>query len=202
MVVGFSPTNADAEVAVLSGWFKFAQKASTPPMTYRFAAPYASITTQGATAVVHAANPSAEVFVESGSIKLVDTEAKGAPGTQVVVKAGEFARLQPGQPAGISPRPHPDFVSAMPRGFRDPLPAIADKYKDQVIEPKREHDVSYAEVEDWLKAGFPVRKGFVKRFQSRAQDAEFRSALIRNLREHPEWDRTLFPQKYETTRSK
>jgi hypothetical protein len=37
----------------------------------------------------------------------------------------------------------------------------------------------------------------VKRFESRSKDSEFRRKLIENLREHPEWDRVLFPEKYE-----
>jgi len=57
--------------------------------------------------------------------------------------------------------------------------------------------VSYAEVEAWLKAPPEIRRPLVPRFQSRASDPAFRSALVANLRFHPEWDPVLYPEKYE-----
>ena len=36
----------------------------------------------------------------------------------------------------------------------------------------------------------------MQRLRARAQDPEFRKALIANMRFHPEWDRILFPEKY------
>jgi len=41
----------------------------------------------------------------------------------------------------------------MPRQFRDDLPVLLDRFKNRRSEPKREHEVTYAEVEPWLKAG-------------------------------------------------
>jgi hypothetical protein len=37
----------------------------------------------------------------------------------------------------------------------------------------------------------------VSRFKTRASDPAFRSALVSNLRFHPEWDPVLYPEKYE-----
>ena len=37
----------------------------------------------------------------------------------------------------------------------------------------------------------------LERFRQRAKDPQFRSKLIENLAAHPEWDRILFPEKYE-----
>lgn len=75
---------------------------------------------------------------------------------------------------------------------------LIEKVRSKRAEPKREHEVAYAEVEAWLKAGLPMRRTFVKRFEGRSKDPEFRRKLIENLREHPEWDPVLFPEKYET----
>ena len=116
--------------------------------------------------------------------------------------SGEFVVHKSGQATTTAPRPQVEFIKDMPRHFQDPLPVLADKLKERKLEPKREHEVSYEEVEGWLKANLGVRKGFVKRFQGRARDPEFRSALLKNLREHPEWDRTLFPEKYEAKEKK
>ena len=84
----------------------------------------------------------------------------------------------------------------MPRHFRDDLPVLLERFKNRRSEPKREHEVTYAEVEAWLKAGSAIRRNFVKRFEVRSKDSEFRRKLIENLREHPEWDKVLFPGKY------
>jgi hypothetical protein len=114
------------------------------------------------------------------------------------VKGGDFIVRRGEQPATFAPRPSQEFVKNMPRHFRDNLPVLLEKAKSKRVEPKREHEVAYAEVEPWLKAGLPVRKTFVKRFEGRSKDPEFRRNLIENLREHPEWDPVLYPEKYET----
>jgi hypothetical protein len=86
----------------------------------------------------------------------------------------------------------------MPRHFQDNLAVLLERVKNKRVEPKREHEVAYAEIEAWLKSSSPHRRSFVKRFEARAKDPEFRRKLIENLREHPEWDPVLFPEKYET----
>jgi hypothetical protein len=86
----------------------------------------------------------------------------------------------------------------MPRHFQDNLPILIERVKNKRAEPKREHEVTYTEVEAWLKASSSIRRTFVKRFEIRSKDPEFRRKLVENLREHPEWDRVLFPEKYET----
>jgi hypothetical protein len=72
------------------------------------------------------------------------------------------------------------------------------RYKERQVQPKRVDDVSYAEVEAWLKAPLAIRRPLVARFEPRTSDPAFRSALIANLKFHPEWDPVLFPEKYES----
>ena len=100
------------------------------------------------------------------------------------------------QPAVTAGRPPAQFIGAMPRHFQDNLPVLLDRFKDKKADPKHEREATYGEVEAWLKTGPPLRKTFVKRFQARARDAEFRKGLVDNLREHPEWDPVLYPEKY------
>lgn len=193
MVMRVPPARGESEVAMLSGWLKVSQKKANPPRPFRYYLPNAQVTSENATAVIRADAGLVEAFVETGAIRL------GAP---LQVNSGEFVRLKSGQAAATAPRASREFVKAMPRHFKDSLPVLADKLKDRRIEPKRERDVAYADVEDWMKAAWPVRRGFVRRFQGRAGNPEFRAALVRNLRYHPEWDRTLFPEKYETEEKK
>jgi hypothetical protein len=84
----------------------------------------------------------------------------------------------------------------MPGYFRDDLPVFVSRARNRVAEPRREHEAAYEEVEPWLKASLPVRRGLAERFRSRAKDGQFRSKLIENLAAHPEWDPILFPEKY------
>lgn len=137
------------------------------------------------------------VFVESGEARLVETPARGGASAPLRLKGGEFYTRKAGQKGAVAPRPSPAFISVLPKIFLDPLPSRMARYKERQVQPKRVDDVSYAEVEAWLKAPPEVRRPLVPRFQPRASDPAFRSGLVANLKFHPEWDRILFPEKYE-----
>jgi hypothetical protein len=199
MLAGAAPGGrGQAEIAVLSGWVKFTQKKSAKSAPYRVIAPLAEIASGDATAVLNAGDDFANIYVESGAARFFERGKKGPQGAVRDVKGGDFIVRKGEQPANFAPRPSAEFVKNMPRHFQDNLPVLLEKVKSKRTEPRREHDVAYAEIEAWLKASSPNRRGFVKRFEARAKDPEFRRKLIENLREHPEWDPVLFPEKYET----
>jgi len=137
------------------------------------------------------------VFVESGETRLDGPPAKGAATALARLKGGEFFTLKSGQKGTVAPRPSPAFIGALPRAFLDPLPSRMARYKERQVQPRQIELVTYAEVEAWLKAPPDIRRPLVKRFQPRASDPAFRSALVANLRFHPEWDPVLYPEKYE-----
>jgi hypothetical protein len=89
-------------------------------------------------------------------------------------------------------------MAAMPKAFFDPLPSRMARYKERETQPKRVDEVSYADVEAWLKAPPAIRRPLVARFEPRASDATFRAGLEANLRFHPEWDPILYPEKHQT----
>lgn len=128
------------------------------------------------------------VFVESGSARL-----DAAP----ALKSGEFFARKAGQKGGVAPRPSKEFMAAMPKAFFDPLPSRMARYREREVQPRRIEDVSYADVEAWLKAPPAIRRPLLARFEPRAQDSAFRAGLEANLRFHPEWDPILYPEKYE-----
>ena len=136
------------------------------------------------------------MYVESGTVRFYEISRKGVQRIARDAKGGEFIVRRGEQPATLGSRPSSEFLKNMPRQFRDDLPVLLDRFKNRRSEPKREHEVTYAEVEAWLKAGSAIRGNFVKRFEVRSKDSEFRRKLIENLREHPEWDKVLFPGKY------
>src|SRR6185436_14823101 len=125
-------------------------------------------------------------------------QAQGkTPAKPLVVKSGEFYSRKAEQKSEVTSRPSSTFVTGLPRSFLDNLPSRLDKFKDVKIEPKKTQDFAYADVEAWLKSTPSIRKFLVPRWQGKARDLEFRKALIANLKDHPEWDRILFPEKYE-----
>jgi hypothetical protein len=186
-----------SEIAVLSGWAKFTQKKSGKGAQYRYLTPRAELTAGEATVVVNAGDGSTDIYVESGAVRFSEIGRKGVQRIARDAKGGEFIVRRGEQPATVSPRPSAEFVKNMPRHFRDDLPGLLDRFKNRRSEPRREHEVTYPEVEPWLKAGSPIGRNFVKRFEGRSRDSEFRRKLIENLREHPEWDKVLFPEKHE-----
>jgi hypothetical protein len=192
-----SGARGQSEIAVLSGWAKFTQKKSGKGAQYRYLTPRAEITAGEATAVLSAGDGSTEIYIESGAVKFSEIGRKGVQGIVRDAKGGEFIVRRGEQQATLGPRPSAEFVKNMPRHFRDDLPVLLDRLKNRRSEPKREHEVTYADVEAWLKAGPSIKRNFVKRFEIRSKDSEFRRKLIENLREHPEWDKVLFPEKYE-----
>jgi hypothetical protein len=184
-------------VALLPGWAKFTRVKATKGKPYRYIMPLARLGTIGATGVLRIGEDSSEIFVESGAARLIELSKSGLPAAGRDMKGGEFVVRRAGQPLAASPRPSPEFIKAMPGYFRDDLAVFLPRVRDRNIEPKREHDAAYAEVEPWLKASAPIRRSLVERFRNRAKDPQFRSKLIENLAAHPEWDRVLFPEKYE-----
>jgi hypothetical protein len=137
------------------------------------------------------------LFVESGEARLVGPRTKGEAAAPQRLKSGQFYTIRADQKAVVASRPSPAFIGALPKVFLDPLPSRMARYKDRQVQPRRLDVVSYAEVETWLKAPIEFRRPLLARFQSRATDPAFRSALAANLKFHPEWDPILFPEKYQ-----
>jgi hypothetical protein len=184
-------------VALLPGWVKFTRKAAKGGKPYRYIMPLARLGTAGATGVLRIREDSSEVFIESGAARLVELSKAGSPGGSRDMRGGDFLVRGAAQATTVSPRPAAEFIKAMPGYFRDDLPVALPRARGKNVELTREHDATYAEVEPWLKASAPIRRPLVERFRGRAKDPQFRGKLIENLAAHPEWDRILFPEKYE-----
>jgi len=184
-------------VALQPGWVKFTRAKAAKGKPYRYIMLLARLDTAGATGVLRIGEDSSEIFIESGAARLVEMSRSGAPAGGRDLKGGEFVVRAAGQPLRVSPRPSAEFIKGMPGYFRDDLPVFLPRVRDKSVEPAREHEASYAEVEPWLKASAPIRRTLIERFRGRAKDPQFRSKLIENLAAHPEWDRILFPEKYE-----
>lgn len=184
-----SPATAPRMLMLPNGWLKAAVKA--PGVRVR--APAFDAVTADGTFVMHAQAAAAEVFVESGSLKLYEVTTAGTDGTARDVKRGEYGGKSATVAYASVARAPKKFVDAMPRHFIDPLPVLAGrvKTKPQLV---ADHDITYAEAEPWL-AGRD-RSVFERRFASRLRDPVFRKAVEPNVARYPLWDRMLHPEKY------
>lgn len=168
--------------------------------SFRFVTPVFTVQPVEGTTVLAVASSEGSVFVEGGEARLTEPAAKakgaGAP-APLRLKSGEYYTRKAEQKGVVAPRPSQAFIGSLPRIFLDPLPSRMARYKEREVQPKRVDDVSYAEVETWLKAPPDIRRPMLARFRPRVSDPAFRAALVANLKFHPEWDPILFPEKYK-----
>jgi hypothetical protein len=161
----------------------------------RFTTPYVSVSVVDATALISTSAEQSAVFMERGEARAKEEGGTGG-GDLTLIKNGEYYSRVPGQKATVTGRPPQAFIGGLPKAFLDALPSFAAKFKDVDVSAKKTNDFTYAEVEAWLKSTPAVRKVLVPRWRSKAKDPAFRSALAANIKDHPEWDRILYPEKY------
>jgi hypothetical protein len=132
------------------------------------------------------------LFVERGDSDVRDLGAAVTSRSPVKVPAEQFAQWRAGQPLKVLGRPTAEFLAAMPPSFQDALTPMADKIRDVRVEPVAERQVSYDDVAEWLKA-MPRRSEFVRQFQPRLKDPEFRRRLDADLGRSAPWGPLLHP---------
>lgn len=147
--------------------------------------------------VVYAVKPEeVTLFVERGNARLAEQLAAATPGP-VGLKQGDYYQRRVNERGTSTTKPISEFLTEMPRGFRDSLPLRAERYAAQEVLPKEADAFAYADVSQWLKATEPwLRKPFVQRWKPKAKEPAFRQGLIADLSLHTEWDPILFPEKY------
>jgi hypothetical protein len=177
------------ELVVLSGWVK----AQTPAGTgsFRFLTPLAAAATRDGTLVLHVTPAVAEMYVESGTATIGESRDSSNG------KTGQFFSRRAGKNISRTAQMPASFIQSMPVPFRDTLPSRLPKFAGKPVEPRRDHEVTYAEIHPWLTMAPAWRKGFVHRFEPRLNDAAFRKSVEAHLNEHPEWDPILHPEKYQ-----
>ena len=175
-----------ADLVLMTGWLKGENPSSAGG--YHFSSsPFGAASKAGAV-ILHTADAEGELYVESGTATITEG------GRPVAAKAGQFFTRRKGKFA-VTTRPDGPFVQGMPQPFRDTLPSRLSYFAGKKpVQPKPDHDVTYADVEPWLKMG-AWRRSFEERFQPRLKDAEFRKAVEPHIAEYPEWDRILHPEK-------
>jgi hypothetical protein len=182
---------------LLDGWLKSmsTKRDSAAGPGFELRAPSFEIPAGAAVTVLHATPAEVRLFVESGELRIGERQKTGAP-VIVNLRTNDFYQRKPPGRGSVASGAPAAFVSAIPRAFRDTLPARADRFKDRETAPREAPAFAYADVEDWLKAEPAVRRALMQRWRAKASEAPFRAALVANLSSHPEWDPILFPEKY------
>lgn len=171
------------------GWLKVS---SAKDAVAGIASAHADLRQLTGTAVLRVAPEATMVFVESGQANVAEAQA-----TQDVALADGDAFVRRGRDAAsIARRPPADLLQGLPRAFADSLPRRATRFQARPAEPGAGEPVTYADVAPWIDGEPALRALAVARFAPRSTDRAFRAALVAGLRSHPEWDRTLFPEKY------
>jgi hypothetical protein len=168
-----------------------------PEARLRVTTPFGTVQPASGAAVLLVTGSGLQVFAEGGPVAISGQPRRGAPAETLRLRTGEFYSGKGVQRAGVRPRPTPEFIAALPRLFLDPLPSRLARVKDRPAQPRPMDVVTYGAVETWLKAPYAIRRPMPARFRALADDPAFRDALVANMRFHPEWDRVLFPEKYE-----
>ena len=139
------------------------------------------------------------VFAEAGDVQLVERSKtkNGATvaGSALTVKTGEYYTRVGADKAKTAPRPDPEFIKRLPRAFLDPVPSRAALFAAREVPGKPLGAIDYASAQPWIDAEAALRPAFLARWRPLASQPEFRKGLVAGLRGHPEWDRTLFPEK-------
>jgi hypothetical protein len=145
--------------------------------------------------VMRGSGDSHEIFAEQGSARWINRVAKG--GDPITLNKGDFLTVAPTSPPGVQSRPSADFITSMPRAFRDTLPIRYGVYSDRDPVVGAERAFTYSEAQPWLNAEPQVRTQFLVTWRRKLQDAAFRQSLDAEMSLHHEWDPILHPEKYE-----
>lgn len=179
---------------LLHGWAKFTPGTEPRPAGAVDLTPSVEIGAGSGTVIVASGPKEFAAFVETGPLKLIPRPVANRP--PLSVAAGEFVVAPPGDKPVVSSRPTPAFLDQMPRPFRDPLPARADRFKGRQVTLKSLGEVGYDDIAPWLTAEAGLRVPMLPRWRVRLRDKAFRDAVIARMAAHPEWDRVVFPEKY------
>lgn len=186
-------TTAPPRFYQLEGWTKLRLPAKSDG-GYGVLTPQFELDGNAGSAVVRVQPKGWAVFTEAGSNRVLPRMGTTAA---LGLGKGDFAALGEGgdKPAVASQLPA-EFVQALPRNFRESLPARAERFTKSSVQLQPLGPVSYDDVSAWLHTEPAIRLALSKQWRGRASDKSFRAAAAANLPAHKEWERVLFPERF------
>ncbi|HEY2817593.1 MAG TPA: hypothetical protein VGK44_10745 [Casimicrobiaceae bacterium] len=180
-----------AEFALDKGWMKVASPANA---ALRMRMPAALVNVGQAIFVARQDGKSFELFVESGSVRIAETNRTSRDGAVHDAKSGEYWSRDGDKPFVTEHRAPPQFVSAMPHHLMDRLASLTARFAGKKPTLVVDREITLAEADPWL-AG-PYRRTFARRLSGRLADPAFRKGVEANIAAYPDFDRILHPEKY------
>jgi hypothetical protein len=178
---------------MLEGWVKLRY----PPArdaAFVLHTPAFELEGKAGSAVVHLGKSTWEAFAETGAVRL---SSRGGSFGSIDLAKGEAATLRESQDKPqVGPQLPAEFIQAMPRSFREKIPARAALYESRSIQPQALGPVTYDEVSPWLHAESAIRLPLSRQWRGRAADKAFRASVAANLGAHREWERVLYPERF------
>ena len=180
-----------ADLLLASGWSKLSlvSAAQVPAL----ASPQMRLISQNVSYVVSVAAEGTQLFVENG--ELVPVYAESRPGQPALIRAGDFVAVKPDFGVALGKRAPPAFVAAMPRPYMDKLPARLARLKAKGVEPKREREAGFADVQAAVQRFPAARAALLAQFEPLLKESDFLRELEPALSNYPEWARIVHPEK-------
>jgi hypothetical protein len=174
---------------LLAGWAKLsaADGARAPAA---LDTPHGIVQTRGSS-LVEARAASASFFAETGDARInVRRDATS-------LASGQYLSVVKAEPTPTrSSVPPPAWLKTVPVALKDKLPPRRDRFDGKEVAVPAGAAVRYADIEPWLQAEARVRTALLPRWRPLVRDARFKADVVANMKQHPEWDRILFPEKY------
>jgi hypothetical protein len=145
--------------------------------------------------VEQAQGSASALFAEDAPVHVLD-HSRGAS-APIQLKSGDFLTLRSTDAPKVSGRPAQEFIAVLPRQFEDTIPPRIARFSGRDVLPKALGGFSYGDVEAWLDAEPVIRRRFVYEWAAKADDEAFRQHLEDRLIRHPEWERLLYPERFE-----
>ncbi len=188
-------------VNVLTGWVKLHVKSSDPGELSTVQSSLMRANAVVSTFIFHTDDKKSELFVEEGALAAIMPDAS-TKGPELKVNQEQFVVRAFELPLKVLARPSKEFLSAMPKVFRDALSSSLAKLNGKSVVPIKEQEVQYADIDVWLKSDMPMKKELVKRFMPLSKNPEFRKSLDLDLGQSPEWKPILHPPVKKTDQPK
>jgi hypothetical protein len=177
-----------ARAYLLRGWAKVTVSAKSGPAS--LVAPAFDARGIGANAVFAVLPNSSQAFSETGDLSFKPVAAGSAA---VPMKTGNWIDMAGSAKPVLAQRPSSAFIQQVPKPFLDALPSRAALFAGKEKDAKPLSELSYADAQPWLDGEPMLRRAAITRWKALARKPEFKSALIANLKAHPEWEPVLFP---------
>lgn len=180
---------------LLTGWLKITAAGMSSGSKASVGSPLFDAAGLAGATVLWAEGGSGAVFAEDGPVRVTDRRTAAA--VPIPLKSRDFVALRGSEAARVDARPSHEFVASLPRPFEDSIPPLIDQFKNRVVPAKPLGVFTYAEAEPWLDAEPVIRRRFVHEWVAKADEGYFRERLDAGLARHPEWERVLYPERFE-----